>query len=703
MQILRFLIVSLSLGFLPNLFSSLSLAADSKKINFDILAFGAQDFYVNYEIQDNLIRLGEILITNNNFGLKCKYQKHKCKIILFWPLEIFEDNSEIELNLGNGKNLLKKRLRYSDLELNQENRITSVNPSDLQGNNFYHTAGYSVSLSANDFLRIKQTGGLKFCLLQGGKSKDNKFREACTPIYQTQKNDLVLKPQAGFSKVIFTPSTVTPNLVGEIKLNKKEHQNIEFFAQAASGILVHFKDVLPEWPNIQVVAIDTDHFRVSAVGPRPYKYFMDHFTYKNKSFFYEYKYQPFWDEQENYWSFEVQNKEPELPLTFLNSGGGIYVAKIGLKNIPLDLQIPVVKDPPSPQLTYSEQKTFELNLFSYEPGAGTKLKKKQAVGAYTWTVKSIDRFKVTKVPLMLNASGQIVAVSAAAFSPAVVAAATAIPSAQLTGQSTAQLTTQSTAVFGVSTAPGATPAVPGVVPTAPGATPIPTASTAIIHPYFLEVYRGAPLDLGVQYTISRLNSANVAGQNINFNYWFDDFLGWTNSPLLRLRLGVYGKYFQTKKSKAAEEIKLSKLESANIGLKYRFTPGIWGRDESFGLLSEIQKLDYNSASYTMFGPGIFWARTMPKLFDDILNYIPFLNYPKWVNAEYIQLLALPSKLNDRFVGGYNLNFYGKIMWTPFVYGDLGFGVKSYHLLDVKSSKDTLLKLSYLTIGLGVNF
>lgn len=649
MRLLKFLIVSLSGYFLSNLFSSpLSFAADSKKINFDIPAFGAQDFYFKYEVQDNFIRFGEILITNNNFGLKCKYQKHKCKVILFWPLEIFEENSEIELNLGNGKNLIKKRLQYSDLDLNQENNITSVVPSELQGNNFYHTAGYSFSLSANDFLRIKQTGGVKFCLLHGEKSKDSKLREACTPIYQTQKNDLVLKPQAGFSKVIFNPAVGSPtNLVGDIKLNKKDHQNIEFFAQASSGVLFHFKDVMPDWPNVQIVAIDSDHFRVSAIGPRPYKYFMDHFTYKNKSFFYEFKNEPFWDENENYWSFEVQSKEPELPLTFLNAGGGIYVTKLRLKNIPLDMQVPVVKDPPYPQLTYSDQKTFELNLFSYEPGLGAKLKKKQSTGSYNWSVKSIERFKVTKIPLVLNAYGQ---------------------------------------------APTLT------------STPNPTSTpTPIVHPYFMEVYRGAPLDLGVQYTLSRLNSANVAGQNINFNYWFDDFLGWTNSPLLRLRLGVYGKYFQTKKSKSAEEIKLSKLESVNIGLKYRFTPGIWGRDESFGLLSELQKFDYNSASYTIFGPGIFWSRTMPKFFDDLFNYIPFLNYPKWVNAEYIQLISLPSKLNDRFVGGYNLNFYGKIMWTPFVYGDLGFGVKSYHLVDIKNNKDTLLKLSYLTLGLGVNF
>lgn len=632
MSILLQLLFALAL----DLLSLTVKAIDSEKLNFDALASGANEFVIDYEIQRDFIRLGEIYITDETFGIKYQVLKNQNKITFFWPLEIFEEQGEIELILADGTNLMKENVKYSELTFSEAPSGASKVPTEQRHQNFYPQAEYSFSPSERQLAKIKKSARLTFCLKHLKKEGVSPFklRKICSTPYQLKQKELVLKPKEAGPKVVFNdPITPLPT-TGEIKLNKKEHQTFEFFAQNEQGMIFHFKDSIPNWSSLEILALEANRFRLAGVGPRPFKFLRDHFIYKDKSFFYEYKYQPFSQQMVDFWSFEVQVTDSVVPLTFLNFDGGIYVAKINLKNIPSLNQVPLIKDFSEPHLTYSSNQVIPLQLPGNASPESKAIKRRPNDNLYAWKLESIKRFNSNPYSMLVKYTEE---------------------------------------------------------------------DNAAKTPFVFEIYRGAATDLGVQQTISKIGSTYIQGNNINFNYWIEDGWGLMRSPFLRLHFGIYGKYFQTQKSQNTSEATTVNLDSSNIGIKYRFTPGLWGRDESFGLLGDGQKFRYNEFDFNIFGPGIFWVRTMPRFFDDLLNKLPFLNYPKWVNAEYIQLLPTISPTGTRFGGGFNLNFYGKIMWTQYVYGDLGFGTKSYQLTDPNKDTQSFLKLYYLTFGLGVNF
>jgi hypothetical protein len=93
---------------------------------------------------------------------------------------------------------------------------------------------------------------------------------------------------------------------------------------------------------------------------------------------------------------------------------------------------------------------------------------------------------------------------------------------------------------------------------------------------------------------------------------------------------------------------------------------------------------------------------MPKIFNDIANYFPLMDYPKWVDMEFI---VYPKSLKKDIQPGanYAINFHGKIIWSKLIFGEAGFGYKAYEYSDLTIRKYTGLRSFYGTMGLGINF
>lgn len=228
---------------------------------------------------------------------------------------------------------------------------------------------------------------------------------------------------------------------------------------------------------------------------------------------------------------------------------------------------------------------------------------------------------------------------------------------------------------------------------------------------YYEVYKGFPREFSL-----RLSGVAGSGGGVTpmgemaFNYWFEDLWGLRNYWLSRHRWGVSLKGFQS-----IQDVSVvtppAKITEQTADLKYRLTPGLWNRDETWGLMFSYQNAQFGNYKAGMAGGGFFWARSMPKLFDDIFNLVPVFRYPKWVDLEFIYYSigigvggADGGSLKSPGSGGngnWALNFHGKLMWTNNIFGEAGFGVKQLDFLQDRFSFQ--FTTFYGTVGLGYNF
>lgn len=195
-----------------------------------------------------------------------------------------------------------------------------------------------------------------------------------------------------------------------------------------------------------------------------------------------------------------------------------------------------------------------------------------------------------------------------------------------------------------------------------------------------------------------------------YNLWFEDVLGWDQYYLSKQRWGVSTKYFQSFTKYKVTGYGNAELKVVNADLKYRFTPGLWTRDESHGAMVSYQdfeaSLEVTKFKAPMLGVGWFWARSMPQVVDEIFSLIPYMDYPKWVDMEFIYYAASmdsTKKLNFNFA----LNFHGQVLWKNNFFGEAGFGIKRYDFIDATNSLQSnlgyQLNVLYGTVGMGVKF
>lgn len=220
-----------------------------------------------------------------------------------------------------------------------------------------------------------------------------------------------------------------------------------------------------------------------------------------------------------------------------------------------------------------------------------------------------------------------------------------------------------------------------------------------------EIYRGMSREFNLRSTALVSNELELifVGE-LATQIWFEDLFGWQNSTFSRQRWGVAAKHWQSVAATGgnSEGTSLVKLQNSTADLKYRLTPGVWGRDPTVGLMASAQSVTIERFSAQMWGAGGFWARSMPKVFDRFISWIPGFDYPKWVDVEFIYY---PFSLDPSVGLGLNtaVNFHGKIQWSKYVYGEAGFGLRTFDFSDLRERKKIGLGLGFVTLGVGVNF
>lgn len=224
---------------------------------------------------------------------------------------------------------------------------------------------------------------------------------------------------------------------------------------------------------------------------------------------------------------------------------------------------------------------------------------------------------------------------------------------------------------------------------------------------YLDIYRGSPREASLRFTgVSPSDSNLIVLGEAHFAWWFNDLFGWQNEYLSRQRWGVSLNYMSSlmdfnaiDNQNTTEKLGLSALQA---DLRYRFTPGISGRDATWGLIMAYESVTLASDNIPKLGIGTFWSRSMPSSVDKWISKLPFMDAPKWVNFEVLTFpVSMDSDVNLK--QEYSLNFHGKVQWSPNIFGEAGFGLRNYHYEFESTGYGAKVSTLYGNIGLGIQF
>jgi hypothetical protein len=188
----------------------------------------------------------------------------------------------------------------------------------------------------------------------------------------------------------------------------------------------------------------------------------------------------------------------------------------------------------------------------------------------------------------------------------------------------------------------------------------------------------------------------------NLQYWFENIFGLENYYLSTQRWGIEAQAFQSLKKFNISDTE-SKYDNTSANIKYRFSPGVWNYDETFGFILGYQNFSLLNERFPMAGFGLFWSRSMPRVFDDIINLVPFFRKQKWVSVDLTYYNTSLDKDKRTKSSNYKLNFYGKMLWTSRFFTEIGFGMRA-HDLEIKSTQTEIQFQTYYGVfGLGLDF
>lgn len=134
-----------------------------------------------------------------------------------------------------------------------------------------------------------------------------------------------------------------------------------------------------------------------------------------------------------------------------------------------------------------------------------------------------------------------------------------------------------------------------------------------------QVYRGYAWNLSAAYGMvpnSKNKLTQVAVPNIR--YWFED-------TFQRFGLAVHSEHIlDSNPDKVFSPI-------VAVDLKYRLTPGLQEYNDSFIFNISNQNVKTSKGNASFLGAGLEYSATLPWLIDFLLNWIPFLDYPKRID------------------------------------------------------------------------
>lgn len=218
------------------------------------------------------------------------------------------------------------------------------------------------------------------------------------------------------------------------------------------------------------------------------------------------------------------------------------------------------------------------------------------------------------------------------------------------------------------------------------------------------LYRSYPYEMSGRLTgIASADGSLILLGEVSAAAYFES-LGFTqNAYLSKQHWGLAGRYFKSLTSIQSESgLQVADLSAMNLDLKYNILPGLWQYDELVGVIASVQKINIAGLSQMTVGLGAYWARTMPKIFDDLFNYLPTMKHKKYVDME---LVYYPMSLTDGYTAGstFNLNFHGRVFWSERFYGEAGFGIRRYEFSIPTRRVNVALSALYGTAGIGFVF
>lgn len=219
-----------------------------------------------------------------------------------------------------------------------------------------------------------------------------------------------------------------------------------------------------------------------------------------------------------------------------------------------------------------------------------------------------------------------------------------------------------------------------------------------------EVFRASSTEISSRFSgFATTDSVFAVLGELSFSHWFESLFGWQNSVLSYQRWGLRANYSKTLKDiLIAQNLEEQSLATLNADLKYRLKSGVSGLNETLGLNLSYQQTDLSGRNLPLVGGGIFWEKSMPVIFDRFLNLLPFMEYPKWVDMEFV---VFPASLSSEITTSlmWNLNFHGKVLWSKSFFGELGFGIRKFDLIDQVQKQQFKFFSVYLTLGIGIQF
>ena len=217
------------------------------------------------------------------------------------------------------------------------------------------------------------------------------------------------------------------------------------------------------------------------------------------------------------------------------------------------------------------------------------------------------------------------------------------------------------------------------------------------------LYRGYPFEASARLTgvLGSSGGLNILGE-LSGSAWFET-IGFENDLLSRQRWGLAARYFRTLTAiQSSAGVSVSDFATVNFDLKYNVARGIWNRDQIYGLIGSVESITIAGLNANLGGAGLYWARTMPKILADFADKFPPLDYSKYVDVEFIYYPLAAS--SDILAGqSFNLNFHGKIFWTPRLYGEAGFGIRRYGFSVPNQNAKIEFSTVYGTLGVGIIF
>lgn len=226
-----------------------------------------------------------------------------------------------------------------------------------------------------------------------------------------------------------------------------------------------------------------------------------------------------------------------------------------------------------------------------------------------------------------------------------------------------------------------------------------------------EMFRSYPFEVSTRLTGILVSDFTfiILGE-ASANAWFETLAGIDHPYISNQRWGLGTKYHKSLTSiQSSEDKRIEDYSVINVDLRYNLLPGVWHRDEIVGLSLGFQqstmvgpRLGNHTVQYL--GLGAYWARTMPKIFNELFNLFPFMEYPKYVDMDFT---LYPTSLTSDYSPGitFNLNFHGRVFWTERLYGEAGFGIRQTGFTFKTRGREGSVSLSaaYGTMGLGYRF